>query len=153
MTYAESVFDQDDIPEDSDQIEIDETTYRVTVTRTGKNWTATVHDLPDGHAVRGQGATWKETRDNVIECVYDLLGLSTEVVSFQFIPADPQAEAAVKAVSAARAARAHAEQAERDAVYGAIRTLMDQGWTSRDIGSALGFSHQRISQIAPRATK
>ncbi|MEU4833147.1 hypothetical protein [Streptosporangium sp. NPDC023615] len=153
-TWGEAIFDQSDLPEDPDQLELEVTTnYHATLTRTGKRWTATVHDLPDGHVIRVQGTTWRETADNVMECVLDLLPPDANTVGFDFTPADPEAAEARKAVSDARVARLYAEQAERDAVRNAVRTLIDQGWTTRDIGSALGLSHQRISQIVPRITR
>ncbi|MEU9888071.1 hypothetical protein [Sphaerisporangium sp. NPDC051011] len=148
----DTIFDEGDIPEDLEQAELEITTdYHVTVARTGKMWTATVEDLPDGQVIRAQGATWAETRDNVMDCVLDALAPDPDTVGFYFVPADPAAVEALNSVRDARVARVYAEQAERDAVRGAVRTLIAQGWTNRDIGSALGLSHQRISQIAPRA--
>lgn len=152
-TWREAIFDQSDIPEDFDQTEVEiTTTYRATLTRTGKHWTATVHDLPDGHVIQAQGATWRETADNAMECVLGLLRPDPDTVSFHFTPADPEAAAALRTVVEARNTRVHAEQAERDAVRNTARTLIDKGWTTRDIGSVVGLSHQRISQIVPRTT-
>ncbi|WP_329083285.1 hypothetical protein [Streptosporangium sp. NBC_01469] len=152
-TWSEAIFDQSDIPEDLDQLELEVTTdYHATLTRTGKRWTATVQDLPDGHVIQVQGATWRETADNAMERVFDLLAPDPGTAGFHFTPADPEAANARKAVSDARVARLYAEQAERDAVRNAARTLIEQGWTTRDIGSLLGLSHQRISQIVPRTT-
>lgn len=151
--WSEAIFDQPDIPEDLEQLELQVTNnYHATVTRTGKRWIATVHDLPDGHVIRVQGATWRETTDIAMECVFDLLNPDPGTSGFFFTPADPEAADARKAVLDARVARLHAEQAERDATRKAARTLIDKGWTTRDIGSVLGLSHQRISQIVPRAT-
>ncbi|MFD1939720.1 MULTISPECIES: hypothetical protein [Nonomuraea] len=84
--------------------------------------------------------------------VADQLNPDPDTVGFYFTPADPEAADALKNVKAARLARIYAEQAERDAVRNAARALIDQGWTTRDIGSVLGLSHQRISQIVPRVT-
>ncbi|WP_326822597.1 hypothetical protein [Streptosporangium sp. NBC_01756] len=152
-TRHEAVFEQPDIPEDLDQLELQvTTTYHATATRTGKRWTATVQDLPDSHVIRVQGATWGETADNVMESVFDLFDPDPNTVGFYLTPADPEAAGALRTVTDARAARLYAEQAERDAVRNAARIFISQGWTTRDIGSALGLSHQRISQIVPRAT-
>ena len=85
----------------------DPTTYYATATRAGKQWTATATDLPDGHIVQAQGASWAEVKSNV---------------------------------------------AERDAVRQATRLFIAQGWSTRDAGSAMRLSHQRISQIVSAAT-
>ncbi|MFF3437419.1 hypothetical protein [Streptosporangium sp. NPDC002721] len=153
-TWSEAIFDQSDLPEDLDQLELAVTTdYRATMTRTGKRWTATFQDLPDGHVIQVQGTTWRETADNAMERVLDLFAHDPGTVGFFFTPAAPEAANARRAVLDARVARLRAEQAERDAVRDAARTLVEQGWTTRDIGSLLGLSHQRISQIVPRTTK
>lgn len=83
-----------------------------------------------------------------MECVFDLLDFDPDPVGFLFTPADPEAANVLRTVIDARTAHSYAEQAERDAA----RTLIDKGWTTRDIGSVLGLSHQRISRILPRAT-
>ncbi|SDH66796.1 hypothetical protein SAMN05421505_1208 [Sinosporangium album] len=153
-SYIEAIFDQADIPENLDQTEaeVEATVYRATATRTGKYWTATVHDLPDGQVVRAQGSTWKEARNNALECVLELLGPTSGTVGVHLSPADPKLDKALKAVGAARTARAYAEQAERDAVRTAAHHLIGNGWSTRDAGSALGLSHQRISQIINQST-
>ncbi|MGW0805931.1 type II toxin-antitoxin system HicB family antitoxin [Nonomuraea sp. NPDC002799] len=149
-SFREAIFDRDDTPQDFDQTDaVEVTSYLATATRTGRYWTATVKDLPGGHVVRAQGSTWKELGSNVLDCLVDLL--DSDDVGASLVPADPDAAGALKALSEARTARVLAEQAERDAARHAARLLSDQGWTVRDIGSALGLSHQRISQIAPRA--
>ncbi|MGW0483085.1 hypothetical protein [Nonomuraea sp. NPDC003214] len=125
-------------------------TYQATVTRIGKHWTATVRDLPGGQTAHVQGASWKETKENVVDCVLKLRDDKPDAVAVQFVPGDPEVAAALATVSAARSARVQAELAERDAVYRAARLLVGKGWSTRDAGSALGLSHQRISQIAPR---
>ncbi|GII67381.1 hypothetical protein Skr01_74660 [Sphaerisporangium krabiense] len=128
------------------------TTYHATLARTGKQWTATVRDLPGGRLVRVQGASWSEVKQNVVDCIFELLPTEPSVIALQALPADPEAAAALAAVSQARAGRVDAEQAEREAVRRAARLLIDKGWSTRDTGSALGLSHQRISQLVPRTT-
>ncbi|NUP78762.1 MAG: hypothetical protein HOV96_14585 [Nonomuraea sp.] len=150
-TWSDSILDQPDIPKDLDHLPLEITTnYHATLTRTGKRWTATVDDLPDGHIIHVQGTTWREAADNATERVLELVKCTPDTVAFSFAPADQEAADAIKTVRTARAARLHAEQAERDALRDAARTLIDKGWTTRDIGSVLGLSHQRISQIVPR---
>ncbi|MET7337071.1 hypothetical protein [Nonomuraea sp. NPDC005650] len=148
--WRESILDQPDIPEDPDQLELQiTTTYHATLARTGKRWTATADNLPGGHVIQVRGATWRETAVNAMAAIFDLLKYNPDTVGFFFTPADEEAAHVTADVRDARAARLHAE---RDALRNAVRTLIDKGWTTRDIGSVLGLSHQRISQIAPRTT-
>jgi hypothetical protein len=152
-TWREAIWDQPDIPADLDQLELQiTTTYHATLARTGKRWTATVDNLPGGHVIQVQGTTWRDTADNAMESVFALVKYDPDTVGFSFAPADQEAADAMENVRAARATRLHAEQTERDALRNAARTLIDKGWTTRDIGSVLGMSHQRVSQIVPRST-
>lgn len=149
-SFRDAIFARDDIPQDFDQVEaIEVANYLATATRRGTYWTATVKDLPGGHVVEAQGATWNQLGSNVLHCVAEFL--DSDDVGVAVVPADPDAADALHAVVEARTARFHAEQAERAAVIHAAHLLAGQGWTVRDIGSALGLSHQRIAQIAPRA--
>ncbi|MEV0619791.1 hypothetical protein AB0I81_41180 [Nonomuraea sp. NPDC050404] len=151
-TRSEELFDQPDIPADLDRYELDITQHwQALLTRTRKRWTATLQDPPEGHVIHVQGATWRETADAFTEALRGLPGYDSDVAGISFVPADPEAADVLDKVRAARRARLMAEQAERDAVRDAIYTLMDREWTNRDIGSLLGLSHQRISQIAPRS--
>ncbi|RCG32284.1 hypothetical protein DQ384_07235 [Sphaerisporangium album] len=127
-------------------------TYVATATRTGKRWTAVARDLPGGRTVQAEGASWGEVRRNVADLVFEAHNADAGIGALQLVPADPEAAAAVVDVIAARSARILAEQAERDAVRHAVRLLIGEGWSPRDIGSALLLSHQRISQLAPGAT-
>ncbi|MFG1956023.1 hypothetical protein [Nonomuraea sp. NPDC049028] len=148
----DAIFDQPDLfPVADADLEV-ATTYRVTVTRTGKQWTATATDLPGGHTIQAQGANWVEVRRNIGGLIVDLLKDEPGTIGLRVIPADPEAAAALAAVIEARQARMLAEQAERDAVRHAARLLIAQGWTTRDAGSAMRLSHQRISQIVSAAT-
>ncbi|MEU6717576.1 hypothetical protein ABZ897_39440 [Nonomuraea sp. NPDC046802] len=148
----ETIFDEAGPVANTEENEGEGTTYRATITRAGKQWTANVRDLPGGHVVQAQGATWREIKKNIADCVFDVLQDKPDTVAIQVVPADPEAAAALATVAAARSARVHAEQAERDAVRRAARLLIEKGWSTRDAGGALGLSHQRISQIVPRTT-
>ncbi len=141
------IFDQPDLTPPSDDDTIVETvTYFVTVARTGKQWTATA-ELPGGRTVQAQGASWTNVKSNVAQLIFDTLRDKPEVIGLHVSPADPEAKAALEAVIEARQARVLAEQAERDAVRHAVRLFTAQGWTTRDVGSVMRLSHQRISQI------
>lgn len=146
----DALFDQPDISPDLDDLDVEVTTYTATAARTGSTWAVTVHDLPEGHAGSAQGATWAEAEANAHACVTGLLQADPAAVVVHLLPADPEAAAAVQDLTEARIARAEAEQAERDAARHAAATLTGKGWTTRDAGTALRLSHQRISQLAPR---
>jgi hypothetical protein len=148
-SYTEAIFQGSDV--DDEFTDVVATTYRATATRTGKLWTVTVHGLPRG-AVQAQGATWAEARGNALTLVVDLLQADPGTVGVLVEPADEKEAAAVAAVIEARTARALAEEAERDAVRQAAQLLVDNGWSTRDAGAVLQLSHQRISQLAPRAS-
>ncbi|RKS72187.1 hypothetical protein BZB76_5007 [Actinomadura pelletieri DSM 43383] len=125
------------------------TIYNATATRDGRYWKVSVQDLPDGRAAQAQGTTWTEAQHNAMDCVQSLFPEAPDTVGVRLIPADPRAAAAMTAVWDARGARVRAENAERDALATAVATLLDQGWSTRDAGKALGLSHQRISQLKP----
>ncbi|XVQ16363.1 type II toxin-antitoxin system HicB family antitoxin (plasmid) [Spirillospora sp. CA-255316] len=150
-SHFEAIFDEPECDGDPDEfVDITFTNYDATITRTGKQWTVTVHDLPEGRTVVAQGPTWAEAGDNAHAAVTGLLGTEPQAVGIDLFPDDPEANAAIQAVVNARVARGEAEQAERDAVRRAARLLTGKGWSTRDTGSALRLSHQRISQLAPR---
>ncbi|MEV4180706.1 hypothetical protein AB0J28_04575 [Streptosporangium canum] len=141
------IFDQPDLtPPSGDDIVVEAVTYFATATRTGKQWTAT-SELPGGRTVQAQGASWADVKSNVAQLIFDALQDEPEAIGVHVSPADPEAKAALAAVVEARNARVLAEQAERDVVRHAARLLTVQGWTTRDVGSAMRLSHQRISQI------
>lgn len=140
------IFDQPDLIPPSDDDIVEAVTYSATVTRTGKQWTATAA-LPGGRTVQAQGANWADVKSNVAQLIFDALRDEPETIGVHVYPAEPEAKSALDAVIEARQARVLAEQAERDAVRHAARLLTAQGWTTRDVGSAMRLSHQRISQI------
>ncbi|MGW5263835.1 hypothetical protein ACWEQG_22930 [Microbispora sp. NPDC004025] len=139
------IFDQPDLIPPGDDV-VEAVTYFATVTRAGKQWTATA-ELPGGHTVRTQGGSWADVKSNVAQLIFGVLRDEHATIGVYVEPADPKAKAALAAVIEARQARVLAEQAERDAVRHAARLLTAQGWTTRDVGSAMRLSHQRISQI------
>lgn len=147
----EAIFDQPDLVRAGDDAGPEATIYNGTATRVGKYWNVTVQGLPDGLAASAQGATWPEAESNTMDRVQSLFPPERQPwVGIRLIPADPQAADALMGVWTARGNRDRAEQAERDAVRNAIRTMLDQGWSTRDVGKAVGLSHQRVSQLDPR---
>ncbi|MEU6741551.1 hypothetical protein [Streptosporangium sandarakinum] len=152
-TYAEKIFDEPNFLDASDEVETEAEAGAVsryvtaTVTHSGDQWTAVARDLPGGHVVRAEGATWREARKNIARRVLDLLPDEPGMTCFQFVPADPEAKAALEAVMGARSARAEAELAEVGATRSAARLLLDKGWSMQDVGHVLMLPRQRVSQL------
>ncbi|MFJ8745838.1 hypothetical protein ACIRL2_41580 [Embleya sp. NPDC127516] len=145
----DAVFEQPDI--DPDIASTDDRrpipTYTATATRTGKQWTATITGLPEGRTAQAHGPTWGDTELAAFSVVGEILDAEPATYTVRLVPADPTALDALDTLVQARLTLAHAEQAVRDAARNAARTLTDQGWTTRDTGTALRLSHQRISQL------
>ncbi|WP_460306080.1 hypothetical protein [Actinocorallia aurea] len=155
MSHFEAIFDEPEFegpgePIDTSQVKF--TTYRAALVRDGKWWTATVRDLPNGGVVVAQGSTWAEVHRNTHAAVISSLGVEPYAVGINLVTDDSEVEDALHAVVAARVARGEAEEAERAAVRHAAQLLTGKGWSTRDAGGALNLSHQRISQLAPRAS-
>jgi hypothetical protein len=151
MGHFDKIFDEIECDGDPDEYaDIKFTSYPATATRTGTQWTVTVHNLPEGRAVAAQGAFWAEARRNTHAAIVALLGVDPVTVGVHMISDDPEVDAAIMALIAARTARADAEQAEREAATQTARMLVDKGWTTRDAGGILSLSPQRISQLAPQ---
>lgn len=153
--HFEKIFDEPAPDLDTiDASDFECVSYDATATRTGKQWTVTVHGLPAGHAVVAQGATWADAHHNAHAAVHSLIGGEPWTVAINLWPDDSEAAEALRDVINARTARGEAEIAEREAVAHAAQLLTGKKeWTTRDAGSALHLSHQRISQLAPRATE
>ncbi|MEV4288734.1 type II toxin-antitoxin system HicB family antitoxin [Nonomuraea bangladeshensis] len=151
MAHFDRIFDEPESTGDPDEYaDVKYTSYTGIATRTGKQWTVNVRDLPDGRAVLAQGSHWNDARRNTHQAIVELLGVEPHTVGVRLVPDDPDIAAALTAVVAARTARADAEQAERDTVADTARLLTSKGWSTRDAGGALSLSPQRISQLAPR---
>jgi hypothetical protein len=69
------------------------------------------------------------------------------------VTVEPEVPAPVADALAARRAASDAEHAAEQATAAAVKQLLDEGYTIRDAGRLLGLSPQRISQIAPRASR
>ncbi|MFE5327185.1 hypothetical protein ACFRCG_12440 [Embleya sp. NPDC056575] len=124
-------------------------TYDASAARVGRTWIVTIPGLPDGSTATTHGTTWREAKTNAGTRIRELLGPDV-AFGVRLSPADPDADEAVQALVEARAALLHAEEAHRRALDHAARTLIAQGWTTRDAGHALHLSPQRISQLVPR---
>ncbi|WP_030454149.1 type II toxin-antitoxin system HicB family antitoxin [Herbidospora cretacea] len=145
----EAVFDEPDIVEEHDESIGISTDYIAVVTREGEGWRAAVDDLPGGKVVVAHGSTWAETITNIGDALSEAVTPEPPyVLGYHMVPADPDADSALKAVMLARYDRVYAEQAERDAVRQAVRVFLGQGWSTRDAARALLLSQERVEQLA-----
>lgn len=147
----DAIFEQPEIIADLDDLTFDVTTYLATATCKDSIWVVSVHDLPDGQAVRAKGSTFREAEDKIQELVPESLGVDRDTVVVSVEPADLEAKAALRALTGARIARAKAEQAERDAARHAARLLAEQHWAPEDIGTALRLPKSRVSDLVASA--
>lgn len=149
--FFDSIFEQPDICEDSDDGDVVTlTTYSAFATRTGNTWSAEVSDLPDGLAARVEGQTWSEVELELMDRVPRMLG-ADGTVNVVLRPADQEATDALRALSGARQDRAVAEQAERDAARNAVRILAGKGWNAEDIGTAVRLPSARVTKIVTQS--
>jgi hypothetical protein len=119
--------------------------YEVTVRRDGRFWYI---DIP---AV--DGATQARNLSEVDEMAKDYIAEVTAVSVNQIevavtieLPADVQAHLA--AATVLREEEAHARSRAAEESRAAARALQAHGLTVREIGTALGISHQRAQQLA-----
>ncbi|MYS80333.1 hypothetical protein [Embleya scabrispora] len=147
---TDALFDRPDVTDADPDGPAPLPSYTGYATRVGNTWVVEIRDLPDDRTATAQGRTWREAKTATGNAIGEHLPAGHDGFGIQLAPADPDADAAITALIEARIALVYAEQAVRDAARHAARTLIDQGWNNRDTGAALGLSHQRVSQIAPR---
>ncbi len=118
--------------------------YDVTVRRDGRFWYIDIPAL--------DGATQARTLTEVDEMAKDYITLATgtpadriEVAVTIELSADVRAHLA--AASALREEEAHARSRAAEESRAAARALKSQGLTVREVGAALGISHQRAQQL------
>jgi len=118
--------------------------YDVTVRRDGRFWYIDIPAL--------DGATQARTLTEVDEMTKDSITLSTgtpadriEIAVTIELSADVRAHLA--AASAVREEKAHARSRAAEESRAAARALKSHGLTVREVGAALGISHQRAQQL------
>jgi len=120
-------------------------TYTAACQRSGNWWSIRVPEIKGLHSQARR-------LDQVEEMARDAIALMLNVLPDSFA-VEVRAElppAATRAVEARRAAKEAAKEAEEDTTE-AVRLLLREGFTVRDIGAMLGLSPQRISQITHQA--
>lgn len=118
--------------------------YEVTVRRDGRFWYIEIPAL--------NGATQARNLSEVDEMAKDYISTVTDIPESKIeldvtieLPADVQAHLA--AALALRGEEAHARTRAAEESRAAARALRAQGLTVREVGAALGVSHQRAQQL------
>lgn len=121
-------------------------TYRVVAERHDKWWLLEVPEIP---------GTFSQVRrlDQVDEWIRDAISLMLEIPEDSFnidldvrLPKDELAE--LRAVKAAQKAVTQAQEESSTRTKSLVAKLKDEGLTVRDIGTMLGVSYQRVSQLS-----
>lgn len=118
--------------------------YEVTVRRDGRFWYIEIPALDGATQARNLGEVDEMARD-YISSVTEIPEERIEVAVTIELPADVQAHLA--AASALREEEAHARARAAEESRAAARALKSQGLTVREVGAALGVSHQRAQQL------
>lgn len=122
-------------------------TYTAVCRRSDNWWAIGVRELKGVH-------TQARRLDQVADMARDAIALMLEVDPAEVqVAVEPEIPAPVADALVARRAAREAEHAAEQATATAVRQLLEEGYTIRDAGRMLGLSPQRISQIAPRASR
>lgn len=125
------------------------TTYLVTTQRSGGWWAFSARDVP---GVFGQA----RRLDQVTQEARDVISLMTGEPEDSFdIKLEPHLDPTLEhEIRAARSAREKLEQVQAltaDAIRKTAADMSSRGLSVRDIGSLLGLSYQRVSQVLGKA--
>ncbi|MBI5160546.1 MAG: hypothetical protein HY996_03890 [Micrococcales bacterium] len=118
--------------------------YEVTVRRDGRFWYIEVPALDGATQARNLGEVEEMAKD-YIGSMIDVPVDRVEVEVAIELPADVRAHLA--AASALREEEAHARTRAAEESRAAARALKSRGLTVREVGAALGISHQRAQQL------
>jgi hypothetical protein len=118
--------------------------YEVTARRDGRFWYIEIPALDGATQARNLGEVDEMAKD-YISSVTDVPVDRIEVAVAIELSADVRAHLA--AASALREEEAHARTRAAEESRAAARALKSQGLTVREVGAALGVSHQRAQQL------
>ncbi|BDZ63729.1 hypothetical protein [Agromyces mangrovi Wang et al. 2018] len=120
------------------------TTYEVIVRRDGKFWFVEIPSL-DGAT---QARNLAEVEEMAADYIEGVTGQDAAAVDLSVeIELPIEVEAHLAAASALRAEEAHARSRAAEESRAAARALRAHGLTIREVGAALGISHQRAQQL------
>lgn len=120
-------------------------TYIAVCQRSGSWWSISVPEIKGLHS---QARRLDQVEDMARDAIALMLDVPAETFAVEVRPELPPA--AARAVEARRAAKEASKKAEGGTTE-AVRALLADGFTVRDIGTMLGLSPQRISQITHQA--
>jgi predicted RNase H-like HicB family nuclease len=120
-------------------------TYTAVCQRSGNWWSISVPEIKGLHS---QARRLDQVEEMARDAIALMLDVPAESFAVEVRPELPPA--AARAVEARRAAKEAAKEAEEGTTQ-AVRVLLGEGFTVRDIGAMLGLSPQRISQITHQA--
>jgi hypothetical protein len=118
--------------------------YDVTVRRDGRFWYVEIPALDGATQARNLSEIDEMAKDYITEITGTAADQFEIVVTIE-LPTDVQAHLA--AASALRDEEAHARSRAAEESRAAARALKSQGLTVREVGAALGISHQRAQQL------
>ena len=119
--------------------------YDVTVRRDGRFWYVEIPAL-DGATQARKLSEVDEMAKDYITGVTGTPANQIEIAVAIELPADVQAH--IAAATALREEEAHARSRAAEESRAAARALKAQGLTVREVGAALGVSHQRAQQLS-----
>ena len=124
-------------------------TYRVVVTREGRDWLAEVPGLAGGHTFAGNLTSLDRAVREVIALMEDLPDGAEAGLALEW---DFTALGGSAVEASQLAARRREVDAERDDIAARTRDLVgrfrSEGWSVRDIAGVLGVTAGRVSQLA-----
>ncbi|MBW4032549.1 MAG: hypothetical protein HIU88_07775 [Acidobacteria bacterium] len=118
--------------------------YEVTVRRSGRFWYVEIPALDGATQARNLSEIDEMAKDYIAEATGTPADRIELTVTIE-LPAEVQAHLA--AASALRDEAAHARSRAAEESRAAARALKSQGLTVREVGAALGISHQRAQQL------
>lgn len=127
-----------------------EKTYHVVVTREDDAWLAEVVDLPGAHTYARSLAGLDRSVREVVVLMADLPDEALDSVDLAYAYRTGSADVDEEADSLRRL-RVELDRQARDVnarTESLARQLVAQGWSVRDVGTLLGISPQRVSQVA-----
>ena len=123
--------------------------YRVLLTKEDGIWLIEAVDL---RGVRSFGRTVADAASNIREAIAAAEDLEEwSELELLYTLDDPAATVALQEFRQADRAETRASAERERALSQVVGTLRSQGMSYRDIGTVIGFSHQRVAQLDAQA--